>query len=364
MKAVSFGVRLDLWCRCTTGLPDVLPPESLAMSTTVRDVADEAGVSVATVSRVFNDSDRVRESTRQRVLDAARALDYVPNEAARSLTTQKTKTIGVLLPDMHGEFFAQVIRGLDHTAQEHGYHLLVSSSHGLEDEIRTMMDALRGRVDGLVVMWPHEHASFLDASTTDAPLLLLNASDELAGVPALGVDNRGGAFEAVAHLADHGHERIATFTGPLTNVEARQRLSGYRDAVRDLGLAHDDGLELTGDFRRETGEALVDDLLDVSPRPTALFAANDAMAIGALRALDRAGVAVPSDLAVVGFDDIPTAEYVSPALSTVRVPMRDLGHRAMAHMLDVLAGRPTDGNRVDTLTTEFVARASCGCRAP
>jgi len=335
------------------------------MSTTVRDVADEAGVSVATVSRVFNDSDRVREATRQRVLDAARALDYVPNEAARTLTTQKTKTIGVLLPDMHGEFFAQVIRGLDHTAQEHGYHLLVSSSHGLEDEIRTMMSALRGRVDGLVVMWPHEHASFLDALTTDA-LLLLNASDEVSGVPALGVDNRGGAFEAVAHLADHGHERIATFTGPPTNFEARQRLSGYRDAVREMGIAHDNELELTGDFRRETGEALVDDLLALSPRPTALFAANDAMAIGALRGLREAGVSVPDDIAVMGFDDIPTARYVTPPLSTMRVPMRELGRRAMQRMLALLRDstpRSDDMLRFETLATERVTRSSCGCDA-
>ncbi len=336
------------------------------MSTTVRDVADQAGVSVATVSRVFNDSDRVREATRQRVLDAARALDYVPNEAARTLTTQKTKTIGVLLPDMHGEFFAQVIRGLDHTAQEHGYHLLVSSSHGLEDEIRTMMSALRGRVDGLVVMWPHEHASFLDASTTDA-LLLLNASDEVSGVPALGVDNRGGAFKAVAHLADHGHERIATFTGPPTNFEARQRLSGYRDAVREMGIAHDNELELTGDFRRETGEALVDDLLALSPRPTALFAANDAMAIGALRGLREAGVSVPDDIAVMGFDDIPTARYVTPPLSTMRVPMRELGRRAMQRMLALLRDstpRSDDMLRSETLATERVTRSSCGCDAP
>lgn len=184
------------------------------MGTTVQDVASKAGVSVATVSRVFNESDRVSESTRQLVLDAAQALDYVPDEAARSLRTRKTKAIGVVLPDMHGEFFAQVIRGLDETAQERGYHLLVSSSRRLKNEIRTVMDTIRGRVDGLIVMWPHDHPSFLDSSTANVPLLLLNTSDKVSSVPSLGIDNYGGACEAVAHLADHGHERIATFTGP------------------------------------------------------------------------------------------------------------------------------------------------------
>jgi LacI family transcriptional regulator len=341
------------------------------MAATVDDVAQKADVSVATVSRVFNDSDRVRESTRQRVLDAARALDYVPNETARNLIKQQTKTVGVLLPDMHGEFFAQVIRGLDETAREHDYHLLVSSSHGHEDDIRTVMTTLRGRVDGLVVMWPHADVPFLDDVSDDRsddrpddrlPVLLLNASESGIEAPSLSVDNRGGAFEAVAHLAEHGHERIATFTGPLANVEARQRLSGYRAAVRELGAVADDALELVGDFRRATGEALVDDLLALSPRPTALFAANDAMAIGALRALDRAGASVPSDLAVVGFDDIPTARYVTPPLSTIRVPMRELGRRAMQRMLDVLAGRTeADPAFSDTLDTELVPRASCGC---
>lgn len=376
---VSDRVARDLTdvVRCrTSGPTDVLSLTLDKMGTTAQDVAEEAGVSIATVSRVFNDSDRVRDGTRRRVLDAAHALGYVPNQAARSLKMQQTNTIGVVIPDMQSEFFAEVIRGIDRTARKQGYHLLLASSHDAEDEIRTVMNTIRGRVDGLVVLWPHEDASFLNGSMASAPVVLLNAFDEDASVPVLRIDNRAGAFEAVAHLADHGHERIATFTGPPENVDARERLLGYRDAVRKRGLVADGELEITGDFCRETGEDLVADLMALTPCPTALFAANDFMAIGALRSLRRAGLCVPDDMALIGFDDIPTARYVTPPLATMRVPMHDLGRRAMLRMLALLRDEPPEelpqgsgGATVErastglteTLATTLITRASCGC---
>jgi LacI family transcriptional regulator len=333
------------------------------MSATVSDVADKADVSVATVSRVFNESGRVREATRERVIEAAQALDYVPNQAARSLKTRETQTIGVVLPDMHGEFFAEVVRGMDSVAHEYGYHLLVSSSHGDAGEVQSVLDTLRGRADALIVLWPHSDASFLDdIASSGPPLLLLSAPDGPDGVSRMAVDNRGGAYAATTHLAEHGHDRIAVLTGPEANAEARDRLAGYRQAIHNAGAVSDPNLVFAGDFSRESGAALAHDVLACRPRPSALFAANDAMAIGALRTLRREGVDVPDDLALVGFDDIPTAQYVSPSLTTVRVPMRTLGREGMQRVLNLLSPASGDtSSPTQTLNTELVVRTSCGC---
>jgi LacI family transcriptional regulator len=339
------------------------------MPSTVSDVAKEAGVSVATVSRVFNDSDRVRPDTRERVLEAARRLDYVPNEAARSLVNDRTQTIGAILPEMHGEFFAEVIRSLDRTARERDHHLLVSSSHGNAAEVRAALGALRGRVDGLVVLWPHADLPSAVADADLPPTAFLNGpvpseGDSAGPFPsraAFTVDNRSGARDAVAHLIDHGHRRIATITGPPENADAQARLEGYREALRAGGAAVDAALEATGDFRRPAGRQRIAELLDRPQPPTALFAANDEMAIGAMHGLRRAGVSVPGDVAVVGFDDVPSAATLRPPLTTVRVPVGDLGRRAMGWLLDVLAGRSPGADPPVVLPTQLIRRRSCGC---
>ena len=332
------------------------------MSATIRDVAREADVSVATVSRVFNESDKVREETRERVIRAARSLRYVPNETARSLIMQRTQTLGVLLPDMHGEFFAQVIRGLDRTARANDYHLLLSSSHSDEEEARAILRALLGRVDGLIIMWPRLATDFFtDLIPNELPVVFLNTRDKNGTFTTLHIDNYGGAYAIVRHLIEHGHERIALLTGPSDNRDAEERLTGYRDAVRDLGAQHDEALEIDGDFMRATGLEQVSTLLALDPRPTALFAANDAMAIGALHGLREAGVDVPGDMVVVGFDDIPTTRYVSPPLTTVHVPIQELGQRAIQHLLDRLQTSDEALPAHETLATELVLRRSCGC---
>lgn len=341
--------------------PYFLPTGSAStVSVTIKEVAAGAGVSVATVSRVFNGSDKVREATRRRVLDAAQALGYVPNEAARSLITNRTHTIGVLLPDMHGEFFAQITRGLDHTARDHNYHLLVSSSHSDLDEARTIIRALHGRVDGLIVMWPRLNAERLaDLAPKGLPMVLLSAAADLP-FPVLNVDNFGGAYQMVEHLTRCGHERIAILTGPAVNYDAQERLRGYRQALSAAGLAHDASREIASDFLQATGYEATARFLEITPRPSALFASNDSMALGILRGLQEAGLAVPDDVAVVGFDDIPSAQYVRPALTTVRAPMNALGTQAMQSVLDAIDGSDTEP-RVTTLATEVVVRASCGC---
>jgi LacI family transcriptional regulator len=321
---------------------------------TIRDVAARAGVSVATVSRVFNRKGPIREATYLRVLAVAERMRYVPDAAARSLSTRSTSTIGVVLPELHGEFFSEVIRGIDVSARNRGLHLIVSGSHSDRAEMSAVLQAVRGRVDGLIVMSPD-----LDASTLLADLpkgvrvVLLNATAE--GRPSITIDNAGGARAVVRHLAALGHRRIAFISGPAKNGDSAQRRRGYRAGMRAAGSGQDVSLEFAGNFTEESGYEAAKEIAPLSPRPTAVFAANDAMAIGALSAFNELGVRVPEEIALVGFDDIPIARFLSPALTTVNVPIAHLGRRGLELLLD-----STDPDRSETLKPTLIVRKSCG----
>lgn len=329
--------------------------------TTIRDVAREAHVSVATVSRVFNGGGPVREETSRRIRDIATNLRYVPHGTARSLITSKTSTIGVLLPDLYGEFFSEVIRGVDLAAQRNGYHLIVSSSHQDKSSVEAAMRTMWGRVDGVIVMSPDIDAEALVANLPQShPVVLLNSAVRGASFDSVNIDNTGGARSVVQHLIAHGHERIAIITGAPRNIDGRERLLGYRSALRSASLERNTHFEAQGDFSEESGFKAVKSLLKLRIRPTAIFAANDSMAIGALSALREAGVNVPEEMAVVGFDDISIARYVNPPLTSVHVPIAELGERAMAKLVAALRDKEHHVRHRDVLGTTLVIRASCG----
>jgi LacI family transcriptional regulator len=337
------------------------------MPATIRDVAREAGVSVATVSRVFNNSGPVHEETRARVREVAGALRYSPNSAARSLITAKSNTIGVLLPDLYGEFFSEVIRGIDQTAQHDGYHVLVSSSHETQARIEGAMRAMRGRVDGLIVMSPDIDAPTLAANLPDSlPVVLLNCAVEGTSYDAISVDNFGGAYAMVRHLLSSGRTRVAIITGSSRNYDARERLRGYRAALRDASAEQregEDGWEIPGDFTETGGYRAARAIATRTPaerRPNAVFAANDAMAIGALSAFRELDLSVPGDIAVAGFDDIPMARYMSPPLTSVHVEISELGARAMGVLLAAVQEKNRHERRQVVLPTTLVVRQSCG----
>jgi LacI family transcriptional regulator len=331
------------------------------MSATIKEVAREAGVSVATVSRVFNDKGPVREETRRRIVEVAERLRYTPHGAARSLITKETHTVSVLLPDIHGEFFSEVIRGIDSTAHGSGYHLLVASSHNDRVEIKALLRAMRGRVDGLIVMSPDVDAQTLEANLPESlPILLLNCLVDGTAFDSINIDNYGGAFAMVRHFAGLGHRRITLIKGAPKNYDARERLRGYRDAVTALALDGSPELEIEGDFSEEAGYRAGLRLLAMPWRPTAVFATNDAMAIGCLYGLREAGVRVPEDLALAGFDDIPIARYMTPPLTSVSVSIANLGARAMERLLSSVKARNAHQRRHETLPTTLVVRGSCG----
>jgi LacI family transcriptional regulator len=330
------------------------------MTVTIKDVAKASGYSVASVSRALNGHDSVTVEARERILDAVDRLRYMPNSAARSLVTRRTQTIGALLPDLYGAFFSELIRGIDLAARARGLHLLVSSSHGDAAEAAATLRAMRGRVDGMLVMSPYADDDFLaDNLPRSLPLVLMGTRAGDGRHACIGSDNYGGARAMTRHLHACGHRRIAFIDGPRNNVEAQERRRGYVDALAKLAPPQKP-ICVAGDFTEESGYLAARKLLAMKPRPDAVFAANDMMAVGCLYAFQEAGLDVPRDIALAGFDDIPIARYLSPTLTTVRVRIADLGREALERLVAQMDQENTVAAVSHTLDCEVVVRNSCG----
>jgi len=326
---------------------------------TIRDVAREASVSVATVSRALNGHENVAAEVRHMVLETAQRLHYQPHAAARSLSSRTTQTIGVVLPDLYGEFFSELIRGIDGVARERRKHLLVSSYHGAQEAQGAALRAMRGRVDGLVVLSPYaDQPGFLtDNLPTGLPVVMINTHLPDDAYPVLNIDNHGGAVAMMRHLIGAGHRRIAFIAGPQANFEAAERLRGYRDALAELlpGTAE---WVVPGDFDEASGMEAGTALLASAQRPDAVFAANDMMALGCLFAFNEAGVQVPDDIALAGFDDVPVARFVHPTLTTMRISIAELGANALQRLLQDIDAKDQSLPAPEPLVPELVVRSS------
>jgi len=299
---------------------------------TIRDVARRAQVSVASVSRALNNFANVSENTRTRVADAVRELGYVPHAGARSLSLARTNAIGVVLPDLHGEFFSEIVRGMDKEANSRGYLLLLSNMHAGSAQSASALKALRGRVDGMIVMAPHLSESELAAALpARTPAILVNTPTE--GHDSIRLDNAAGARAVAEHFLERGRKRIVHIAGAEGNIDAEERAEAFRKALAGTGVEFE---VIQGDFTEESGEAAIQSLLDSGTSFDAVFAANDMMASGALQALRDAGIDVPTEVAVAGFDDIPLARHIG--LTTVRVRIAELGERAIKRLVSVLEG--------------------------
>jgi LacI family transcriptional regulator len=298
----------------------------------------------------------------RRVLAAAASLDYWPNPAARSLRQSRTHALGILLPDLYGEFFSEVIRGIDHEARRYKFQVLISSSHAEAEAIAAAARSMRGRVDGLVVMAPDsETAQSIDRVARRFPVVLLN-TPSANGTSAVAIANAEGARAVVGHLLALGHRAVAVIKGPRGNADAEERLGGYRQALAAAGIELIPGLEIDGDFTECSGFRAAAPLLELTPRPTAVFATNDYMAIGLLSALGARDVRVPADMAVAGFDDIAIAQYVTPALTTVHVDAYELGACAVRLLVAAIGAQNGAPCRHEILPTTLVIRQSSGAR--
>ncbi|GAB3562375.1 LacI family DNA-binding transcriptional regulator [Amycolatopsis endophytica] len=344
---------------------------------TARQLAQLCGVSVATVSRVFNRPATVSAATREHVERVARELDYSPNESARALSRQRSAMVGLVWdtdhrrPSWRHPFLQDLLLGLKSALSSHGYHLLMlaTSDDGrsrtpgasLADPVAYVNMTRRHQLAGLVLIDSGTDAdAFSVFAHSGLPCVALDVA--LSGPRATYVtsDNAAGAAEAVRHLAALGHRRIATITGPRGNAPATARTEGYLRGLAEADLPVRDDLMVTGDFYRESGFVRMRRLLARKEPPTAVFAASDEMAVGALLAARAAGLRVPGDVAVVGFDDIEVASLVDPALTTVAQDKRGFGTAAAGALLTMLDGDETPPPV--RLPTKLVIRDSCGSR--
>ncbi|MEL7363464.1 MAG: LacI family DNA-binding transcriptional regulator [Bacteroidota bacterium] len=330
------------------------------MSATIRDVAHRAGVSISTVSRVLNDTARVSHTKRKRVLEAAAALGYAPNPAARTLLSKQTSSLGVLLPFVSGEFFSELLHSLDTAAQDAGYFLLISTSHRLHNEFRAARMMLEKRVDGLIVMAPElrpREAQML--ASASEPIVFINTDAEGLPFDTVNFDNYGGSYALTSHLLALGHRDIGIIRGPVGARDAEQRLKGYRTALAEAGIAPRSDWIVTGEYTLEAGYAVAQPLFAKDEHPTALLCANDYCAAGAVRAAHEAGLSVPSDLSVVGFDGLPSTLYMQPPLTTARVPIDVVGRTAVSLLLDRIAEGHADHDPVRRVVpVDVLMRAS------
>jgi len=334
---------------------------------TITDVASEAGVHPSTVSRVLNGhaGSTIRPATRERVLAAADVLGYRPSALARSLRLQRTLTLGMLVPDITNPFFSSIIKGAEDAARERGYNLILCNSEDQPEREAAYLRLLRERqVDGVLIASSQMADETIEGLRADSfPFVLVNRAAQDGEDLAVVVDNHAAAVEVVAHLAALGHRRVGHIAGPQNTTTGRDRREGYEAGVRAHGLAHEQALVVEADaFSEDAGDRALGIMLAGPARPTAVFAANDLIAVGMLQRLRRIGVRVPDDLSIVGFNDIPLAGLLEPALTTVRVPQLAMGVAGAHLLIDRLEGRPIGEIRL-TLPTELVIRASSAALA-
>lgn len=302
------------------------------MNTTIYDVAREAGVSMATVSRVVNGNPNVKPSTRKKVLDAIERLGYRPNAVARGLASKKTTTVGVIIPDISSIFFAELARGIEDIATMYKYNIILcNSDQNKEKEIHLINTLLEKQVDGIVFMGSvitEEHAEQFKRSPV--PVVLAATLDTNKELPSVNIDYKQAVHDAINSLIEKGHQRIGMLSGTLDDpINGYQKFAGYREALEGNGIEFDEELVVIGDYTYDSGLEAMHSFLQLNEKPTAIFAATDEMALGIIHAAQDNGISIPDDLEVIGFDNTRLAVMVRPTLTTVVQPIYDIGAVSM-----------------------------------
>lgn len=327
--------------------------------TTIREVAESAGVSYATVSHVINNTRLVSPETRERVLAAMTALNYRPNALARSLRQGKTNTIGLVLPDSANPFFAEISRSIEDEAFKQGYSVFLCNTELDTQRELFYVDVLsKKQVDGIVFVAAGDQADSLDFLVRrNMPVVMIDRDVPNVEVDAVLTDNQLGGFLATRHLLELGHTRIACIAGPSSITPSSERMIGYRKALEEAGIPYDEDLVVRGDYHAQSGMEITHSLLKTNPRPTAIFALNDLMALGALRAAAEAGYTIPRDLAVVGYDDLEIAHFSNPPLTTISQPKKEIGVQAINLLVDRMTHKSRSPSRL-VLAPELIVRRS------
>jgi LacI family transcriptional regulator len=334
--------------------------KKLTSKITIVDVAAEAGVSFGTVSRVINNDVHVKQETRERVLKAMQQLGFVANRQARSLAGGKSDSIGVLVPDLGTGYIGEIIRGIDAELSLTDLDLILYTTHRTASkEANYVANLAKGMVDGLLLVLPRNPADFIGTlAQRNFPFVLIDHQGTGHDCPAVGAMNWQGGYNATEYLIKLGHQRIGFITGWMDLGCALDRLDGYRSALRTYHISEEPELIYEGTFFQPDGFAGASTLLDLPHPPTAIFASNDVMAMGVMDAVRNRGLRIPEDVSVIGFDDIPQASLIRPALTTISQPLEKMGRVATQMLLDLLHQPDKKIDRIE-LPTQLVVRDSC-----
>lgn len=329
---------------------------------TIMDVARISGVSSATVSRVLSGYEFVRESTRNRVMEAVEHLGYVANLQARSLAGGRSQIIGLLVPNLDNGYVGTITQGIDRELAHVNYDVMLYTSHRHPDKESLYVSAIaNGLTEGLLLIAPLVPASYLDVlREQNFPYVLIDQSDATENSSVVEATNWQGAYDATLYLRKLGHTRIAFIAGTPAVRSAADRLQGYKAALADCDIPFREEWVIEGDYQQQTGYRATKTLLQrVEDPPTAIFASNDLSAFGAMDAARECGLRIPDDISIIGFDDIPQASFVYPKLTTVRQPLEQMGQVAVKMLLAQIEDQSSPPQRI-TLATQLIIRDSCG----
>jgi LacI family repressor for deo operon, udp, cdd, tsx, nupC, and nupG len=330
--------------------------------TTIRDVASELGMSVATVSRALSQPELLRPETRERVLSVVTKLGYRPNVLARSLRRGQTHAIVLVVPKL-SPFFLEIYAGAEEAAQTAGLAVLLGNSDGKPEREEAYFDqVVSGRADGIILLTGVVPPAYANGKRALPPMVTVLEQVQENDSPVVRIDHRSASAEVTKHLIDLGHRRIAHIAGTPKAASSEHRISGYKDALTAAGLPFDAELVVEGNFSMQSGADAMERLLQLDNPPTGVFAGNDEMAFGAVKAARSHGLSVPEDLSMAGFDDQTTAAFYNPPLTTIHTPCRELGRRSTQELIEQIAGR--DVTEEIVLPTKLIVRDSTAAPRP
>ncbi|MCM3569871.1 LacI family DNA-binding transcriptional regulator [Neobacillus mesonae] len=326
---------------------------------TIYDVAKKAGVSIATVSGVINNNGKYSNKTKEKVLDVMEELKYYPSSVASSLTAKRTQTIGLIIPDISSPFYAEFARSLEDWGDEKGYSIIIcSTDYNEKKEKKYVSLLLRRRVDGIIISSGFNNVDLIkDIIQQEIPVVLVAYNIDSLQLNTVSVDDYRGGYQATAYLAELGHKRIAIITETVQS--SAERIRGYQNALNDYHLIYDENLLTESRATFEEGEIQAEKLLNLEEPPTAIFAFNDILAIGAMRAVLKRGLKIPEDISIVGFDNSVLATICNPTLTTMAQPLNDMGKEAIGSLISEIEGTVKRKQRI-LLLPELVKRHSTG----
>ena len=329
---------------------------------TLKEVAQLANVSTATVSNVINNTKHVSEDLKKKVYESMKVLNYKPNEIAKSLKVKQSRLIGILISDISNSFISKVVKGIESTLSEKGYNVLLCSTDSDVEKEKEYLKVLMGkRIDGLIISSSGAGNHYDDLLKAKVPLVFLNRCPEHLPSNMVMTNNIKGAYMATEHLIKHGYKKIAIITGPMQYSTGRDRYIGYKRALEDYAISYHDELVLEGDFTIESGYELTKEIIESKMKIDAIFISNNSMSLGSYKYIKEQGLKIPQDIALYGFDDPEWADVVDPPLSGITQPAFELGVYAAQKMIDTIQGTCPEIREIKYLDPNMIIRKSCGC---